>query len=254
MPIKDQANSNDKSLLRYTVTRPEEQQVEAQDQLIVPGRAVQTARISPQLLTRQEALQLQQTVGNQAVGRLLAQNTLQLKNISSQTVQRTIWEWTGVYWQAVRTEGDPTRQPDAPGSIPGERISTGRETELWKEPRKGETQTPAPPDTELVWEEYTGSGPLFRWTSTEGAKDAKTNGIQMSGTEQDGIPTLSEYTRGAALGSGAVSTDYLLRITVSKIPNFRARYSGTRNGPKEIKVMVSIPPDAIEKIKGSHVK
>ncbi|MEJ0047352.1 MAG: hypothetical protein WDN04_15505 [Rhodospirillales bacterium] len=110
-----------------------------------------------------------------------------------------------------------------------------------------------PEQDELVWEEYTGKGPLYRWTSSASAKDAKKQGIAMQGTEQDGIPTSPSGKRGAALGSGAVSLDCLLIITVSKIPNFRARYTGTRNGPKEIKVLVNIPADAIEVVDGSNV-
>lgn len=42
-------------------------------------------------------------------------------------VQRTVWEWVGKYWNAVRTEGDITPQPGHPGAYVGERISTGDE-------------------------------------------------------------------------------------------------------------------------------
>lgn len=62
----------------------------------------------------------------------LQYKTLQFKNFSSQIVQRTIWEWTGVYWTAVRTEGMPTPQPSGPGSYPTERVSTGTERDLYR--------------------------------------------------------------------------------------------------------------------------
>ena len=109
-------------------------------------------------------------------------------------------------------------------------------------------------EVEIVWEFYTGSGPLYRWTSTEGAKDAGKNGITLQGGGQDGIPTSPSSKRGAAMGSGAISFDYLLIITPSLIPNFQARYTGTRNGPKEIKVLVSIPAAAIQVVSGDNVK
>ena len=47
--------------------------------------------------------------------------------MAASVVQRTVWEWTGRFWMAVRTEGSPTAQPPGPGSFIGHRISTGNE-------------------------------------------------------------------------------------------------------------------------------
>lgn len=107
---------------------------------------------------------------------------------------------------------------------------------------------------EIVWEEYTGRSLLYRWTSTAGAKVAKKNGIQYSGDPMDGIPTSPNPQPGAALGSGATFTDKCLVIDPNKIPGFKARYTGTRGGPKEIKILCDVPAEAIfQVISKQHV-
>lgn len=55
---------------------------------------------------------------------------------STQPIQRTVWEWTGRYWHAVRTEGNITPQPGHPGAYVKERISTGVEDPWGKAPAR----------------------------------------------------------------------------------------------------------------------
>jgi hypothetical protein len=108
-------------------------------------------------------------------------------------------------------------------------------------------------EEEIVWEEYTGKKLLYRWISTEGAKDAKKIGIRYSGNPLDGIPTSPSPKLGAALGSGAVSTDARLTIDPNEIPDFKARYASTRGGPKEIKILCDIPASAIAVTSKQHI-
>lgn len=88
---------------------------------------------------------LSELASNSPRSRQVAQ--LQLK---SDVVQRTVWEWTGTYWNAVRTEGSPTAQPSSGGSRTGQRISTGTETDLWATGNVQPTRTAPPSGFTLV--------------------------------------------------------------------------------------------------------
>ena len=63
---------------------------------------------------------------------------------SAQIVQRTVWEWSGIFWTAIRTEGQPTQRPAVNGAFPGKRISTGPETDLLAEKNPAAIAVPPP--------------------------------------------------------------------------------------------------------------
>lgn len=73
MPSKEKAHHNNESLLSHQIVRPQSQSADAHDQPIVPVKAAQKVRLTPQLLTTHDVLQLQRTIGNRACSRLIAQ-------------------------------------------------------------------------------------------------------------------------------------------------------------------------------------
>lgn len=87
---------------------------------------------------------------------------------------------------------------------------------------------------------------LFRWVSTQGAKDALKDGITFS-PEGGGIPTSTKGEKGVAITSGAVSLNALLRIDTGLIPDFKFEYVPTRSKLKEVKIKCDVPAKAISK-------
>jgi len=71
MPSKEKAYSQDKTTARQRSNQPEARQFEIVDQPLHPATILQRAKANPRLLTPANMRQLQRTLGNQAVGRLL---------------------------------------------------------------------------------------------------------------------------------------------------------------------------------------
>ncbi|RMG22638.1 MAG: hypothetical protein D6730_16105 [Bacteroidetes bacterium] len=106
-------------------------------------------------------------------------------------------------------------------------------------------------EDEIVWEKPLSiPKALYRWDSKAAVANAVKNGIKKTGGPLDGIPTLATSSTAAAVNSGANDVSARMKIDTSKIPDFENnfRYTPTKKGPKEVKVMVSIPAEAITKV------
>lgn len=99
MPAKKRANRNDQSRLGHQGARAEAQSTALQDQSIAPTGAIQKARTAPGLLTSHDLLQLQRTVGNRAVSKLLTstrsphQRSAGSVSQSRPVIQRAYYYW-----------------------------------------------------------------------------------------------------------------------------------------------------------------
>ena len=72
MYSKQQVNSNGKAVSKQRSPQPKVRNFKTLAQQIHPATVTQRARLDPSSLTQRDVLQLQRTIGNQAVGRLLA--------------------------------------------------------------------------------------------------------------------------------------------------------------------------------------
>lgn len=87
---------------------------------------------------------------------------------------------------------------------------------------------------------------LFRYTSTDKAKEALKNGIKFDPVG-GGIPTSTKGGKGIATKSGAVNLSVLLIIDTKLIKDFKFEYVPTRSKLKEVKIKCDVPPEAISK-------
>jgi hypothetical protein len=119
MPTKEQAHNSDPSLSRHRTSRPEAQSAEIQDQLMVSANAAQKASVAPQLLTSRNILQLQRTLGNRAVGRLLAGTRDSQETVNEGLQAKPVVQLPGVLNNSLGVMAQPKRQELANNSPQG---------------------------------------------------------------------------------------------------------------------------------------
>jgi len=120
MSSKEQIHSDDKATAKSRSSRREVQNIETLTQQTYPANIIRGARVAPSSLTSRDVLRLQRTIGNQAVGRLLAgartvHPTVQRASgegqLPERTVQKQVSETMGHDFSGVRVHSDS--EPDA---------------------------------------------------------------------------------------------------------------------------------------------
>lgn len=89
---------------------------------------------------------------------------------------------------------------------------------------------------------------IYRFVSTEAAKNIKKYGIVHSGEALDEIPFLTTSQKKVALSVGAVSTGRLVAVYTDQIPGLvreNVRRVSERNGVVTYRINISIPKEAI---------
>lgn len=145
-----------------------------------------------------------------------------------------------------------TRKETSPSDQGSSEFPVGKDKRLVKarknQQRKGQQlRADAKQDDQYI---NTGAPPLlYRFVSTEAAKEIKKNGIVHVGSDKDEIPFIVKPSSKMATSVGAKSFNKMITVYTDKIPNLTAENidkMSQRNGVVVYKINMSIPPEAIE--------